>query len=145
MKVNILIVKQWLAKADKDLKIAQEDFKKPDRAEYVAFNCQQATEKYLKAYIVSNNLDFKRTPDLVELVRICAQKDSDFNRLKPFVEELTPFYIESRYPEFMGTITQQDAKRALAAAKKIADLVKDKIRIYPKMGTNKFSTLARKK
>src|SRR3989344_7884064 len=107
---DIKVVKQWLAKADKDLSIAQDDIQNPNRAEYVVFNCQQAAEKYLKAYIIANNLEFKYIHDLVEILRICQGKDKDFAKLRRYVEELTPFYIESRYPEFPGMISQKRAK-----------------------------------
>lgn len=126
--VDFSIVAQWLEKAAKDLSIAATDIKDSKRAEYVAFNCQQSAEKYLKAYIIANDLKFKYTHDLVELLRICVEKDKDFNKLKRYVEELTPFYIESRYPDLVGAITYERARLALSVAKKIAKFVEDKIK-----------------
>lgn len=122
------IVQQWLAKADKDLSIAKGDINDAQRAEYVAFFCQQASEKYLKAYIIANDLRFSRTHDLVNLLAECAKKEKDFATLKRDAQELTPFYFESRYPEFIGVISRQHAKIAMAAAEKIAKFIKEKIK-----------------
>ena len=105
------IVKQWLERAAKDLEIAQYDIKDSKRAEYVAFNCQQSAEKYLKAFIIAHNLKLKYTHDLVNLTRICSQKDKDFVKLEPYVEELTPFYIESRYPDSMLGILPKSGQK----------------------------------
>lgn len=124
---DVSIIAQWIGKADKDLAIAEADVTRPERAEYVAFNCQQAAEKYLKAYIIANNLKFRYTHDLVELLRICLKNDPSFSKLSTFVEELTPFYIESRYPEFVGVITQKRARIALKAARTVANFVKGKL------------------
>ncbi|OGD84761.1 hypothetical protein A2165_04370 [Candidatus Curtissbacteria bacterium RBG_13_40_7] len=108
---NFSIVQQWLDRADKDLSIAQSDIKDTKRAEYVAFNCHQATEKFLKAYIIAGDLKFRPTHDLVNLL----------------VEELTPLYLESRYPEFIRAITHKQAKIALVAAEKVAKFIKKKL------------------
>lgn len=122
------IVNEWIDKANKDLSIAQEDIKKPERSEYVAFNCQQAVEKYLKAYIIANNLDFRKTHDLVALLKICVQKDKTFSNFKALVEDLNPLYLETRYPEFIYLITQERVKKALATAQKIAQFVISKLK-----------------
>ena len=128
--VNLSVVKQWLEKADSDLSFAQSTNKERGREDYVAFASQQAAEKFLKAFIIAKNLKFKYTHDLVDLLRVCAQKDKEFARLSSFAEELTPLYIESRYPEFVGVITKERAKIALAATKKIAEFVKRKLRQF---------------
>lgn len=121
------IVNEWIDKANKDLSIAQEDIKKTERSEYVAFNYQQAVEKFLKAYIIANNLEFRKTHDLVAILKICAQKDKTFSQFKALVEDLNPLYIESRYPEFVGLITHERAKKALATTEEIARFVKSKL------------------
>lgn len=50
------IIHEWLLTAKKDLEIAKEDVGKPKRRQDVAFHCQQASEKFLKAFIISKNL-----------------------------------------------------------------------------------------
>ena len=45
------IAKKWLEKADKDLRLAKKEFKTEDPIyDYILFHCQQAVEKYLKAF-----------------------------------------------------------------------------------------------
>jgi HEPN domain-containing protein len=48
----------------------------------VAFHCQQAAEKALKAYLAWRNQPFRRTHDLRELVEQCAGLSPDFASLR---------------------------------------------------------------
>ena len=55
------LVQQWTAKTDIDLRLAESLLRDPDPIrEAIAFHCQQATEKYLKALLVSRRI--KLTP-----------------------------------------------------------------------------------
>lgn len=64
-------IRSWVQKAEHDLKNAkivlcsQEENKPYDT---VCFHCQQAVEKYLKAYLVFLNKDFPRTHSLAWLI-----------------------------------------------------------------------------
>ena len=51
--------------------------KKPFHAQ-ICFHFQQAAEKYLKAYIIHNNLEFWKTHDLPLLLKQCVSIDSAF-------------------------------------------------------------------
>lgn len=66
--VDQSIVDEWLAKADEDYLFTEkylqneESFFAP-----LCFHCQQAAEKYLKAYIVAKDLSFQKIHDINEL------------------------------------------------------------------------------
>lgn len=74
-------IKSWILKADNDLKVAAHELKL-DLAdivtEAVCFHCQQAAEKYLKAYLITHGIDFDRTHNIEYLVKLCSNIDSDF-------------------------------------------------------------------
>lgn len=76
------LTSDWLNAADSDLSFAKEVLS-GDLEYYgqICFYLHQAAEKYLKAYIVSNKLDFRKIHDLTTLVGICAQKDQAFGSL----------------------------------------------------------------
>jgi hypothetical protein len=53
-------VRQWLAYADEDLRVARHGFSMPEPppCRAIAFHAQQCAEKYLKAYLVFHAVDF---------------------------------------------------------------------------------------
>ena len=97
--VNPGIVKEWLSNADADFQFARVNFeeKKPFYAQ-ISFHFQQAAEKYLKAYIIANELEFQKIHDLSFLVKICLAKDPSFEKISDDCEFLNTFYIDTRYP-----------------------------------------------
>lgn len=67
------IVEEWLKKAQDDFDFASSNLSDPQNTFFsqICFHFQQSAEKYLKAYIVANELVFKKIHDLSELLRIC--------------------------------------------------------------------------
>jgi HEPN domain-containing protein len=64
------LVRQWLEKAARDLDAAERLSTEGGRLrEIVAFHCQQAAEKYLKALLVRNQIEFPKTHDILTLSR----------------------------------------------------------------------------
>jgi Uncharacterized conserved protein related to C-terminal domain of eukaryotic chaperone, SACSIN len=56
------LVNQWITKADHDLGMAELAIaNKPEYKDLICFHCQQSAEKYLKAYLVHLNIDFKKS------------------------------------------------------------------------------------
>ena len=54
------LVKKWIEKADKDLLTAERELSFADPiTESICFHCQQAVEKYLKAYLVKHKNIFQ--------------------------------------------------------------------------------------
>jgi HEPN domain-containing protein len=93
------IVREWLSKADEDYDFAKVNLKERDSFfAKICFHFQQAAEKYLKAYIITRELEFKRTHDLIELLNICKSSKLSFETLREECEFLNGFYIETRYP-----------------------------------------------
>lgn len=93
----------------------------------ICFHFHQAVEKYLKAYIISKELSFRKIHDLTELLQICTKEDREFSRFKDEMAQLTPFYIKTRYPDFIIVINRTQAEKALKAAREVAKLVKSKL------------------
>ena len=74
--VDRLIIDEWLAKAENDFEFAQMVFaEEKEYYDHICFHFQQSAEKFLKAYIIANDLGFERTHDLPFLLQKCIQKD----------------------------------------------------------------------
>lgn len=65
----------------------------------MGFFCQQAAEKYLKAFLLATGEVPPRIHDVDVLVELCAAWDHDFEQLQPVVQGLTEFAVIFRYPE----------------------------------------------
>src|SRR5712692_787648 len=92
--VDRQVVEGWINKGDEELEFAIVSLEKGlEFYAQVCFFLHQAPEKYLKAYIIANELDFKRIHDLIELLRICAQDNEEFNNFYEAAILLNPYDI----------------------------------------------------
>src|SRR3989344_2220765 len=122
------VVKNWLDKASEDLAFAKASLQEGlEFYPQICFYLHQSVEKYLKAYIIAKRLDFKRIHDLTELVQICMENDQKFNKFYETAKLLSPFYIGTRYPDFIISINKSNAEKALQATEEIASFVKSKL------------------
>ena len=65
------LVCDWLRKADLDCEVAARLASEGDRfRDIVAFHCQQAVEKYVKAILVRHQVEFRKTHDIERLLHI---------------------------------------------------------------------------
>ena len=126
--VDPKLINSWLEKADEDLKYAKVSLE--ENLEFypqICFLLHQAVEKYLKSYIIASELDFQKTHDLGRLVKICGQKDNEFNQYFDKIADLNTYYIETRYPDFEVLVNKSQTEKALSLAEQISAFVKQKI------------------
>jgi HEPN domain-containing protein len=72
-------VKDWLDYADADLDGAKWQDKAFKRHNHIiCFHCQQAVEKYIKAFLSANGIQFRKIHDLSSLTELCLPVDSSF-------------------------------------------------------------------
>jgi len=119
----------WIFFADKDLSLAEFIVEKPEFTGELSFHCQQAVEKYLKAYLAKSKIKFRKTHDLVELYHL-IKGIKDLNIDEILLKDIRDLYVEIRYPSNIGLLsdgslpTLEKAKIYLDLAKKIAGIVK---------------------
>ncbi len=121
-----VIASEWFARGDNDLRNATILFEHDGSDEAVCFLCQQAAEKYLKGFLVSNKKTYKLTHDLYLTLKDCTELDKEFTSLEDACRSLTSYYIETRYPTAVEEFTRKDSKEALEAAINIIEFVKDR-------------------
>ena len=100
MNEDLEIAKQWLAKAKSDLLNADNNLK-AEKIPYdtVCFHCQQAAEKFLKAYLVGNGKHYPLTHDLMALMEEILRFVSSVEDLRDDLAILAPYAVEIRYPD----------------------------------------------
>ena len=114
MSGQIEEIREWIEMADHDLGSAKIIYLHlPDYFDTIAFHCQQAVEKYLKAMLVYNRIEFSRSHDLVYLLELLSGKieieDSKFR--KAF--SLNNFGVQIRYPNKIVKLTAEEIESAI--------------------------------
>lgn len=128
MKSKTELINNWMNKAEKDLLTAKHELSFADVVtESVCFHCQQAAEKYLKAYLVFLGIPFTKTHEIGELITKCESKDKEISRFKEEADKLTDYAIEIRYPDDWYEPTLNEAKEAFDIATKIKEFIQNKI------------------
>ncbi|MDR2606694.1 MAG: HEPN domain-containing protein [Oscillospiraceae bacterium] len=100
--VDYPLIREWFRHADDDYTVAKHLLYDlyPVQIEIICFHCQQATEKWLKGYLVYKGIDEPpKTHDLNKLRDMCADFDDSFCSLSDQLRFLTRFTIAPRYPD----------------------------------------------
>ncbi len=118
------LVLQWLDKAGADLDAAEELSLQGSRFRaIVAFHCQQAAEKYLKALLVRHQIEFPKTHDIAALLDRLATVDASVAGLLRHADALTPFGVEVRYPSDAPELPEGGDIEAIEIARRVRDAV----------------------
>lgn len=118
-------VEEWILRADRDLDEAKFLFANNRPLEDVAYFVHQSIEKYLKAFLIFKGWELEKIHDLVKLSKDAVKFDKSFEKFISAMEEITDFYIESRYPVgYEVEFTKGEIENSI----KIADSLKEKVK-----------------
>lgn len=125
------IIENWLSLAEYDLATAH-DMSKAGRYLYVAFMCQQAIEKIMKACYVKQHMSTPPyTHNLLRLFKELDFQDELPNETMETIEELNSYYIESRYTEdieeLSKLLTKAKAVSVLNSSKELFEWIKTRL------------------
>jgi len=119
------IIQEWLHKADEDFDFAKSIIEDSTFYAQICFHFQQSAEKYLKAVIVADELEFHKIHDLIILLKTCLHSRPELIGLMPHCKVLNRYYIDTRYPVHWPTdYSKETAFKAKAAAESIRDAVR---------------------
>ncbi|MFZ5822202.1 MAG: HEPN domain-containing protein [Chloroflexota bacterium] len=123
------LLAEWISKAEGDYLVATREFRARRQANYdaVCFHCQQLAEKYLKAFLYKNRVDFPKTHNLNELLELCLTLDGSFEIQRDLLTELDHYGVRYRYPGM--TADKADAKLALDRAHIVRSFLRMKLEL----------------
>jgi len=127
------LVGEWLFKADSDIRLAE--FLLAENTSFwdaIAFHCQQSTEKYLKAFLVSRQTEFPKTHDIEELLNLIRKVDKSLAKGLIPSNVLTPFGVAVRYPDDAQRVDPKKAQMAVGLAQKVEKSIKKKLKLFSK-------------
>jgi HEPN domain-containing protein len=112
---NLEIVNLWIKKADHDLGSAKLIYLHiPDYFDTIAFHCQQAVEKYIKAALTYMDIEFSRSHDLPYLLELLSRKVEIKSETFDKAILLNGFSVEIRYPDQIIHLTEDELKSAIS-------------------------------
>ena len=120
----------WLYRAEEDWKCIRDLFVGPEKAwSVVAFHCQLASEKCLKAFLSFKTNDVPRTHDLIALSSQAMKFDPTLESVRDDCRYLTQFAIDARYPELDNEYDEALAHLARSAAERICAAIRERINL----------------
>lgn len=123
------LVRQWIHIAERDLLTAKQGLEAEIVVtDTVSFHCQQTVEKYLKAFLVKNQIEFSKTHSIMALLNLCSTVDKAFNDELSGADSLTDYAVEIRYPDEWYEPTIGEAKEAYGIALQVKHFVLERVK-----------------
>jgi HEPN domain-containing protein len=95
------------------------------------FHAQQAAEKAIKAVLLEHKIRFPRTHDLGALIVLIQQHAVKWPFAPDEVEALSPFAVETRYPDDTDPLSENEVSEAISLAEKVIEWAKRQIGQIP--------------
>ena len=119
-------IKDWITIADRDIIAAKELVKNSKVVSNAAFHCQQAIEKYFKAYLLEHGWELQKTHDLMRLY-IEITKIKNFQIDTDTLLEIDKVYMDTRYPDDYVEPSEKEIKKFYKFAKEIGNKIKKEL------------------
>jgi HEPN domain-containing protein len=115
-------VADWIEKGDHDLGSAKLIYLHiPEYFDTVAFHCQQATEKYLKAILLFKGIEFERTHNLIYLLELLSQKMEITDEFYDKAILLNGFSVQIRYPDHKIYMTKEELETSITISQEFRE------------------------
>jgi HEPN domain-containing protein len=95
--------------------------------EDLCFDAQQASEKAIKAVLISRSTRFPPIHDLTELLSILEQIGVVIPAAIADAGRLSRFAVVTRYPGIAGPVTAEDHRRAVAIAEAVVAWAEERV------------------
>jgi len=121
------LVCRWIEKAEADLAAAEQ--LAPNAAanirqrEIVGFHCQQSVEKYIKALLTYDQVEFPKTHHIGRLRMLMSTIHPEAAEAMIGAEWLTPFGVEARYLDDAPEILVGDVIKAIETARSVKKVI----------------------
>jgi len=89
------------------------------------FHCQQAIEKFLKAFLAFHGQEIERTHNIIFLLSECSNYDPIFADIDP--GNINEYEVQGRYPDSSLMPTPEEAVRFLKLTLRVKALIVERI------------------
>jgi HEPN domain-containing protein len=120
--------KDWFRIGDKELKRARNLLNLGD-LEGAGVNIQQATEKYLKGYLLSKGWQLRHIHELEVLLNEAILHDPSFEKFRTACQKITDYYMEERYPFLVSSeLTEDEIRESFTIAESLITKIKESVK-----------------
>lgn len=126
--IRLEFVREWVQRAEEDYRTTH--FLHESDEDYLTatvFHAQQASEKYLKSFLVWQQVEFQKTHDIAKLLELIKGHDMGLAESLEEAVELTPFGVEYRYPGDYPNVTFSEVDRAVELAKLVRQAIRSRL------------------
>ena len=124
------LINKWLLKANNDLMMIENEFHSENPVtDGICFHAQQSVEKYLKAFLVANQIEFPQTHNIGIILNLCIKVDPDFQSLRESVT-LTRYATGFRYPDDFYIPSIEESRKSFKIAKNVRKFVIEKLKDF---------------
>jgi HEPN domain-containing protein len=131
MKTNLDLARILVRKAESDLAAVRRTIASPGPYDTGLFHCQQAVEKYLKALLAVNNVNYPKIHDVTELAELAGRFCPALQTLPFDLAEFNPFAVTIRYDdlddEVSHSLLQEMSDKAHQVRSSIVDALPETI------------------
>ena len=118
------ITEEWIGKAEKDYLVAKRELKaEPLIGEAICFHAQQCIEKYMKAILQENEIEFEKIHDLDVLLRQCINFIAGLENFRDELVKLSTYAVDVRYPGF--DVSGEEAEECAEIMEKVRKVIRD--------------------
>jgi len=122
------LTEEWITKAEEDYLVAIRELKaNPPALGAVCFHSQQCIEKYIKAILQENEVEFEKIHDLDVLQEQCKMFISEIATYRDELVRLSIYSVDVRYPGL------QVSEREATICSEIMEKLRKVIRHYFKL------------
>ena len=119
------ITQEWITKAEMDYLVTIRESKAdPPATDAVCFHAQQCIEKYLKAVLQENEIEFEKIHDLEVLREQCKDFVPELKGYGDDLIRLSTYAVDVRYPGF--DVFEEDAEECVRIMEKVREKLQDK-------------------
>jgi HEPN domain-containing protein len=123
-----LYPQDWFDKARQDVRTVEILLQAGGDAGIAGFHLQQAVEKYLKGYLLSQGWELQRIHNLEALLNEAVRFAPEMERFRELCEAATDFYTLERYPFFASPgITSEDVARLLSPLRQLIEQIERQV------------------
>lgn len=127
-EIKLEFTREWIRRAENDYRTARHLLESGEDYAYgVTFHAQQTAEKYIKAFLVWHQIEFKKTLDIALLIELAASLVPEFKKILAGAVELTPYGVEYRYPGDYPDVTVADAEKSFQLAMSVRDEIRKRL------------------
>jgi len=122
------ITEEWIKKAEQDYIVANREFiAVPPAYETVCFHSQQCIEKYLKAILQENEVEFDKIHDLDVLLNQCISFIPELEKHREELIKLSIYAVDVRYPGL--EIAQEESEEGVKIMKVVRKIIRNYFKI----------------